>query len=102
MKVEVDLLTTEQGGVLYGAGVVYVTIGHGPQQRAVACRAGDERRITTPDHAPEWLTERGLSPYTARNLVADALEAEEKRREREDEERLNSPEATITKRFCGG
>jgi len=74
----ITLLSTEHTGVTYGAGLCYVRIGHGPQQRAVACLAGTERRITTPDHAPQWLTEKGLPEEIAAQLVADALATETK------------------------
>jgi len=75
--ITINMLTTTHELTEYGAGTCYVTIGHGPQQRAVALKAGieggtPERRITTLEHAPEWLAERGLPRDVAERLVADA------------------------------
>ena len=70
----VECLSTEHDGVMFAAGVIYVTIGNTPQQKGVGCLAGKERIVTTIEHAPTWLTEHGLPAETARALVADALE----------------------------
>lgn len=76
-SVRVNLLSTEHDGVTYGAGRCWVRIGHGPAMKAVAVRGGKEKRVTTPDHAPLWLRDRGLPWEIATRLVTDALAAPE-------------------------
>jgi hypothetical protein len=70
----ITLLTITYDGKHFGAGACTVTIGGAPVP-TLALRAGDERWITTRDHAVAWLTERGLPAHAAEALIQSAIVA---------------------------
>lgn len=70
-KVTLELTSTTHDGVQYGAGPCVVQLGGAPMD-GVAVTAGKERRITTIEHAPKWLSDRGLPPKEAYSLLREA------------------------------
>lgn len=69
---QIHLMTDEIRGVRYGVGRCVVTIGGAPID-GVAVAAGDERRVTTEDHAWAWLAQHGLTEDEARQFVSEGL-----------------------------
>lgn len=71
-KFTVELNTRMIRGVRYWVGAVTVRLGPAPMD-GVAVAAGKDRRVTTREHAPEWLVGHGLAKDEAEWLVAKGL-----------------------------